>query len=138
MGLQGFVRDYMIIDVFTVKPEDDVLETINIIVKGVDQLPVVDDEGQLVGMVTWQDVSEKVILKSQNPKKVKVQKIMETKTIKLSPRDPIRKALSLLTSRKFSLPVVENKKFIGLLSFMDILRSYLDAVSTSTDKDAVH
>jgi predicted transcriptional regulator len=123
----------MIKDVLTVKPEDDVLKTIKTIVKGVDQLPVIDDEGQLVGMITWQDVSEKVTLKGQNPKKVKVQKITKAKITTLSPKDPIQKALKLLTIGRFSLPVVENKKLIGLLSFMDILKLYLRVVSSQDD-----
>jgi len=130
MVLQGLVRDYMIEDVFTVKPEDNVLKTIRTIVEGIDQLPVIDDKGQLVGMITWRDISEKVILKDQIPNEVKVKEVMETKIITLSPRDPVRKALRLLTVRKFSLPVVENRKLIGLLSFMDVLKPYLDAVST--------
>jgi len=130
MALQGLVRDYMIEDVFTVKPEDNVQKAIETIVKGIDQLPVIDDKRQLVGMITWRDISEKVILKDQIPNEVKVKEVMETKIITLSPRDPVRKALGLLTVRKFSLPVVENRKLIGLLSFMDVLKSYLDAVST--------
>jgi len=28
-------------------------------------------------MITWQDISEKVILKDRNPQKVKVQKVMK-------------------------------------------------------------
>lgn len=130
VALQGFVKDYMIKDVFTTKPEDDVLEALKAIVKGIDQLPVINHKEQLVGMITWQDISEKVILKGQNPKKVKVQEIMKTKITTLSPRDPIKKALKLLTIGRFSLPVMENKKLIGLLSFMDILKLYLKAVSS--------
>jgi len=130
MALKGFVKDYMIMDVFTVKPEDDVLKALKTIVTGRDQLPVIDDKGQLVGMITWQDISEKVILKDRNPQKVKVQKVMKTEITTLSQRDPIKKALNLLTIEKFALPVVEDKKLVGLLSFMDILKSYLKAVST--------
>jgi len=44
MVLKGFVKDYMIKDVFTVKPEDDVLKALKIIVTGRDQLPVIDDK----------------------------------------------------------------------------------------------
>ena len=100
MTLQGTVRDYMIRDVFTVSPEDDILQVIKTIVKGIDQLPVADDTGQLVGMITWRDISKKVILKDQSPEKVKVREAMETKIVTLSPKDPVRKALTLLTARK--------------------------------------
>jgi IMP dehydrogenase len=128
MALQDFVKDYMVKDVFTVKPEDDVLKALKTIVRGIDQLPVINDKGQLVGMITWRDISAKVILKGQNPKEVKVQKVMKTKITTLSPRDSIRKALDFLIIEKFSLPVVENGKLVGLLSFMDVLKSYLKAV----------
>jgi len=133
VALQGFVKDYMIKDVFTIKPEDDTLEALKTIVMGIDQLPVINHKEQLIGMITWQDISEKVILKDQNPKKVKVQNIMKTKITTLSPKDPIPKALKLLTIGRFSLPVVENKKLIGLLSFMDILKLYLKVVSSQDD-----
>jgi len=134
MALKGFVKDYMIKDVFTVKPEDDVLKALEIIVTGRDQLPVIDDKGRLVDMITWQDISEKVILKDRNPQKVKVQKVMKTEITTLSQRDPIKKALNFLTIEKFALPVVEDKKLVGLLSFMDILKSYLKAVSTQDNQ----
>lgn len=135
MALHGLVRDYMIEDVTTVRPEDDVLKAIETIVKGMDQLPVINDKGQLAGIITWRDIAEKVILKNQIPKDVKVKEIMETDIITLSPKDPVRKALELLTDRKFSLPVVKSRKLIGLLSFMDVLKPYLDVVRTLDLRD---
>jgi predicted transcriptional regulator len=129
MTLEGLVKDYMIRNVFTTKPKDNVLKALKTIATGVDQLPVIDDEGKL-GMVTWQDILEKVLLKGQNPKRVLVQEVMKTKITRLSPEDSIERALSYLKIRKFSLPVVKNDKLVGLLSFMDILKSYL---KTSTE-----
>lgn len=128
MTLEGLVKDYMIRNVFTTKPKDNVLKALKTIATGVDQLPVIDDEGKL-GMVTWQDILEKVLLKGQNPKRVLVQEVMKTKITRLSPEDSIERALSYLKIRKFSLPVVKNDKLVGLLSFMDILKSYLKASS---------
>jgi CBS domain-containing protein len=129
MALEGLVKDYMIRNVFTAKPKDNVLKVLKTIATGVDQLPVIDDEGKLVGMVTWQDILEEVLLKGRNPKKVLVQEVMKTKITRLSPEDLVERALSYLKIRKFSLPVVKNDKLVGLLSFMDILKSYLKASS---------
>jgi CBS domain-containing protein len=133
MILRGSVKDYMIRDVFTVKPEDDILKALKTIVTGKDQLPVINDKGQLVGMITWRDISERVILKGQNPTKVKVQEVMKTKITTLSPGESIERALNILTIEKFSLAVVENNELVGLLSFMDVLESYLKALGTHRD-----
>jgi len=133
MALRGLVKDYLVENILTTKPEYDVLTVLKTVVTGIDQLPVIDNKGQLVGMITWQDISEKVILKGKNPKRVKVRSIMKTELTTLSPRDSIKKALNLVTKGKFALPVVESKRLVGLLSFMDVLKSYLETVDTSLD-----
>jgi CBS-domain-containing membrane protein len=125
MALKGSVGDCMIKKVFVAKPEDDVLKILKIIATGIDQLPVVDDERKLVGIVTWQDILERVILNERNPREVLIRDVMKTKMTKLSPKDPIRKALSLLAMGRFSLPVVDDRRLVGLLSFMDYLKFYL-------------
>lgn len=125
MFLQDSVKNYMINKPLTVSPWDSVLKVIEIIVTGKDQLPVINEKKQLIGMVTWQDISEKVILKNKEPREVKVEEVMRTSITTLTPKDSIKDALKILTREKFVLPVQEDKKLVGLLSFMDVLRSYL-------------
>lgn len=127
MALTGSVEDYMINKVLTVKPEDSVLDALEIIVTGRDQLPVLNDKRELLGMITWREIAEHVILKDKKPEKVKVQEIMLKKTTTLLRTDTIKKALDIAVKERYALPVVEGKreKLTGLLSFQDILRRYL-------------
>jgi CBS domain-containing protein len=51
------VRDIMIKDVKLVKPETDFLEVVEIMIKhGINRIPVIDDNGEIVGIITRDDV----------------------------------------------------------------------------------
>ena len=84
---------------------------------------VVKDNHESKGLITEQDIVRKVISKGINPLVKKVKDFMEIKLITISPHDDIYDALiKMRDSNIRHLPVVENRKMVGLLTLKDVLK----------------
>jgi CBS domain-containing protein len=143
------VRDFMIRNVYTATPSTTVKELISILeTKRIGGVPVVDDRGNLVGMVSDGDVVRflspqegKVCLayyisyveeaqKIEDVLKEKmhtpIEEIMVRKNIKtLSPDDDFESAVRLISKHHFKkLPVVNGAgRVIGVISRGDIIHN---------------
>lgn len=114
----------------------------------VNALPVVDDDGQLVGMVTQTDLVEQDkplhiptvislfdwVIYLESPKKFteqvrkvtarKVGEICEKEVVTCTPDDSVATIASLMVDNKVHLvPVVDEGRMIGVVSRLDIIRS---------------
>ena len=79
------------------------------------------DHQTLVGIVSERDLAFRVIPKNLNPKKITVSEIMTKNVETISPKKTTHDAIHIMKSRGFRhLPVVENKKIIGILSMRDL------------------
>ena len=122
------VGDVMTRKFISVKPTISVSECAKIMVnKRVGSLVV--KSGQVLrGIATEGDVI-KAIAKGFNMKKVKINKIMTRRLHGIKPNKDIYDALVIMKKRKVRwLPVVVNRKVIGLLTEKDILRIQPDLV----------
>ena len=117
----------------TVKPKETVLTAIQKLVehdKG--SLPVCNDKGELAGIITERDIVRKCFAGRVDCGKVKVQDFMSTKVVIGNPEDNLDYAISVMKKEKIRhLPIVENKKVIGMISMRDLLGVKLEE-STET------
>ena len=75
----------------------------------------------LVGIVSERDLAFRVIPKNLDPKNTKISKIMTKNVETISPKKTTLDAIHIMKSKGFRhLPVVENKKIIGILSMRDL------------------
>lgn len=106
----------------------------------VHHLPVVDDKGQIVGMLTAIDALEAYNTKQFNRifieeksinEVIKVEAIMTDYQIyTIQPNETILKALELFEQHKVhALPVVEDGKLVGILTSNDIIKE-MNAIVT--------
>ncbi len=135
------VKDTMSVSIKTCKKETTIKDIATIMCfNKISGLPVVDDDGMLIGIV-----SEKDILCSMFPdmrelveggSKVDfeamekdyssvlaktVGDIMTRDVFVVSPEQPILRAASMMWLRKFRrIPVTENNKLVGILSMVDV------------------
>jgi CBS domain-containing protein len=143
------VKDIMTKDVVTVTKETTVMELAEIFAKKhLSSLPVVDQDGNLIGIVTETDLVEQdknlhiptvisifdwVIYLESDKKFEKELKKMTGRTvgdiysadaITVSPDTSIADVADLLSSRKINaLPVVDVGKLTGIVSRIDLIRS---------------
>lgn len=119
------VGQFMECDVFTVRPGDIVDLAANVMEwEHIRYVPVEDDDGYLVGMV-----SLKALLKmSASARKLGttesllISSVMTTEPMTVTPDTPTLEALRLMRANRIScLPVVEQGKLVGLISALDLI-----------------
>jgi CBS domain-containing protein len=88
-------------------------------------LPVVDDEGRVIGVVTEFDIL-KVLRNGEDGLSAVANDIMTKEPICLEADQTVETAIELMTSHHIiRIPVVRNGKLVGIVSRTDILRAYV-------------
>jgi len=82
---------------------------------------VVDDEENLIGIVTERDITRKIVAEGKDPEKTTLGEIMTPNPDTLKPDDHAGDALELMRGRRYRhLPVCENGKVVGMVSIRDL------------------
>ncbi len=126
------VKDWMTTDVLTVLPETSLPEAHQIMVsEEIRRLPVVDDEGRLIGMVTLGDVrgaqpspatSLSIWEMNYVLSNLKIEKIMSPNPITIHPEQTIGEAARIMLENRISgIPVVNAEgRICGIITESDI------------------
>jgi len=131
------VRDLMTEKVFTLKPGDTLEELYELMDdKHVRHVPVVDREGDLVGLVTHRDLSRSALgpqeglplnVQEEILRRRKVREIMATEVDTIEPDEPLEDAAGMLLENKIGcVPVVEGEHLVGILTEADFVRYYVE------------
>lgn len=121
------LRDKQSQTVHTVRSDATVLETLQLLAEhNVGALPVVDPNGELVGVVSERDYARKVVLKGRSSVGTPVSAIMSSPVITVTPLQSIQFCMDLMTERHLRhLPVIDGERLIGLLSIGDLVKDAL-------------
>ena len=95
-------------------------------------LPVIEDGGRLVGMVTDRDLFIALGTQNRRPADLPVGEIMNTEVALCAAADDLGTALKLMAAKQVQrLPVVgESHALEGMLSIDDVLRAPTDGLSS--------
>ena len=116
------VEQFMVTDLFTVRP-DDVLDLAASLMESrhVRHVPVEDDSGTLVGLLSHRDLIRLYAHRGWNPQ-LAVRDVMRTDPVTVAAETPTLDALNLMRDKKVgALPVVSGNKLIGLITEHDFL-----------------
>jgi acetoin utilization protein AcuB len=130
-----FVSDLMIKKVVTVLPDVNAHEAIDLMrEKKIRHLPVVDEAGQLVGIVTDKNLTSVVPSSTTSLTaremnyiltKLKVKDVMSREVITTTPDTPLEEAAAILSDNKISgLPVMSDGKLIGIITDTDVFKVF--------------
>lgn len=131
------VEDIMTRDLVTIRKEDKVQEAFEkIIGQKIRHLPVVEADGSLAGIITDRDIKEALpsALTWKDPRKrelflsiMKVEELMTKDSITVRPSMNVQEAAKLMRKSKVGcLPVVENKKLVGIVTGIDFLDAFIN------------
>ena len=111
-------------EVWTIGPDATVLDAVSAMAdKGVGAI-VVTDDGALCGIVSERDYARKVILLDRSSHETRVEEIMTSKVLVVSPSTSVDECMALMTDKKIRhLPVLEGDELVGLVSIGDIVRA---------------
>lgn len=134
-----FITDMMKTDLIAVRPETTLVDAITLMEKGnFRHLPVIDDNGKLVGMVTDRDMRSakpSTFLNEEDYRRTfdkvmnhTVGEIMTTELLTVAPYFTLQDALLVMRQKKVgALPVVdENGRLTGIMSTRDLLRAFVN------------
>jgi CBS domain-containing protein len=86
-------------------------------------LPVVDNAGKLVGMLTERDCLRKVLLKELPLRSVTVGEVMSSPVITVQSTEIMENCMQVMTEKRLRhLPVMEHSKLVGLISIGDVVK----------------
>jgi len=93
--------------------------------KDIGALVVLDGE-KLVGIFSERDYARKIILFGKSSKDTSVSEIMTPKVVCVSPEQTAEQCMSLMTEKRVRhLPVLSEKKVIGIISIGDVVRAMI-------------
>lgn len=118
------VEQFMATDLFTIRPEDVIDLAANLMHwKHVRHVPVEDAEGKLVGIISHRDLLELVALdKASGVSEIVVRDVMKRDLVTVTPETSALDALLLMREKNIGcLPVVKDKKLVGLITAYDFL-----------------
>jgi CBS domain-containing membrane protein len=110
-------------------------------------LPVVDEEGRLVGVITHRDLMKALAYQLAKPVDVEagigltvqVRDVMQRSVWSVSPHTPVLEAARVLRDHKIGcLPVLENERVVGIVTavdFLSLLTRFLESRRDREDTD---
>lgn len=132
------VRDCMTRDPVTVRPDSDPLAAVALLKCGdFRRLPVVNEQGRLVGIVTQNDL-EVFLSRAKSPGVIKrqhrVDQVMGQDVMTVTPDCPLEEAASLMVEHKIgSLPVVDDGQVVGIITETDVFEQFAAVLGGRTD-----
>lgn len=118
-------------DVITVDPEMDVVYAFEKLMKyKISAMPVIDENDDIIGIITASDLGHNLIL-DKYELGTQVGSIMVDHVVSVAPEDTIEEAIIAMTKSTLDgsilnqLPVVVDKKVVGIVSDGDIIQYLL-------------
>jgi acetoin utilization protein AcuB len=137
------VRDFMTKDPVTLRQDDLLRQAVEIVmVRRIRHIPVLNDSGAVVGIVTDRDVQATLPspLSAAAPEEYEallettpLSRIMTRDVITVGADDLAAEAVeTLLADRVDGLPVLERGRLVGIFTVRDALRAYLEILRRVT------
>lgn len=142
MSTAYLVRECMTSPVTSIANSANLLEAALLLRRsGFRHLPVVDDDGCLVGIISDSDVLRaapsllsKITEEEYNAifETTPLERVMSRRPLTVTPATPLREAAAILIGKKLGcLPVVEGGRLVGILTVTDMLRVLYRLLDTS-------
>jgi len=129
----GLVLDHMTRKVFTLRIDKKLIVAEDIMDWAhVRHVPVINATGEVVGMVSHRDLlaasissvsrRQGALERKQHLWTIEIESVMRSPVITIDPGATVQEAARILRSRKIGcLPVIEDKKLVGIITDYDIL-----------------
>jgi len=89
-------------------------------------LYVIDNKKKLLGIFSAVDVINKIIAEGKDYRKLSVKNVMKTDIVSFKKTDSLTAAFGFMSQTSvFSVPIVENNKLIGVLTYKDVMTTIM-------------
>ncbi len=140
---QMLVRDLMTPDVFTLKADDNLTSLYDLMdAEHVRHIPVVDEDGRLVGLVTHRDLLRGALASEEDLpvsvqrdllRRTRVREIMIEDVETIAPDKSVQEAAQVMLDYKYGcLPVLEDGRLVGIITEADFVRCLSDLTAKAS------
>jgi len=121
--------------VLTVSPTQDVTSLVTLLAEHrIGAVPVVDDAGKLVGIISERDIIHGMIKYREALPGQTIDKLMTRQVKTCTPNDAVVELMELMTrSRIRHVPVLENGRLTGIISIGDVVKQRLDEAQSEVE-----
>ncbi|HUA26868.1 MAG TPA: CBS domain-containing protein [Steroidobacteraceae bacterium] len=112
---------------FSIEPEDPVLEAVRMMADRHVGALLVMRGTELAGILSERDYARKVVLLGRSSAETPVWQIMTSPVITVSPDNSIQDCMRLMTERRIRhLPVVDGGRVVGMISIGDLVKAVIE------------
>ena len=111
-------------EVWTISKDQNVRQALVLMSeKNIGAIIIVDNNDFPVGIFSERDYARKIILKGKNSKETLLDEVMTKELITVTRDYKIDQCMEIMIDKKIRhLPVLENKKIVGIISIGDVLK----------------
>ena len=122
--LENFLKLNENRQIWTISKDQSVMQALIIMSeKNIGAIIIIDNNDLPIGIFSERDYARKVILKGKNSKDTLLDEVMTKELITVTREFKIDQCMELMIENKIRhLPVLENKKVVGIISIGDVLK----------------
>ena len=120
---QQILNDKKHNDILSVEPDRPVIDALIIMAEYKIGALLVMQKNKLIGIISERDYAREIVLQGKSSKECLIEEVMTKDVITIDANDTYDKGLEIMTENHIRhLPVVENKKVVGILSLGDLAK----------------
>ena len=113
-------------DVWSVHPDDTVLDAIKMLAEKDSGALIVIKDDKPVGIFTERDYARNVYLKGKSSLDTAVRDVMVAPVICVKPDQTVDECMALMTAKRFRhLPIMDGDELVGMVSIGDLVKSVI-------------
>ena len=120
---QQILNDKKHNDILSVEPDRPLIDALIIMAEYKIGALLVMQQNKLLGIISERDYAREIVLKGKSSKECLIEEVMTKDVITIDANDTYDKGLEIMTENRIRhLPVLENKKVVGMLSLGDLAK----------------
>jgi len=122
--LEDFLKQNKKRQIWTISKDQSVMQALILMSeKNIGAIIIIDNNDIPIGIFSERDYARKVILKGKNSKDTLLDEVMTKELITVTRDFKIDKCMELMIEHRIRhLPILENKKIVGIISIGDVLK----------------